>query len=272
MQVTAERVAANRENARKSTGPVTPEGKAAVAKNAIKHGLLAKAVVVSTTNGTESQEEFDSLLADLVEELQPAGPLEESIVERIATCYWRLARAHRFESLALETNDQPFVPTDDLDRIRKRLADAQAELAQLDVKIALYAKPQETRTPEEAAKVTEWDKEWDKGPFEYLVHARMLPRHALYVTRKRPELETKVAEIAAELRAAEQRARSERVRHSLAGLLPEGRDLLNVVRYESMLDRQIHRALAELKRLRALGEDRPGPRRHLTRKDEETAS
>ena len=34
-----------------------------------------------------------------------------------------------------------------------------------------------------------------------------------------------------------------------------------------MLDQQIHRALAELKRLRAMSEDRPGPRRR--QKEEE---
>ena len=35
---------ANRLNARKSTGPRTPEGKAVVSQNAVKHGLLAREV------------------------------------------------------------------------------------------------------------------------------------------------------------------------------------------------------------------------------------
>jgi hypothetical protein len=36
-------VAANRLNAQESTGPRTTEGKAVVAQNAVKHGLLARA-------------------------------------------------------------------------------------------------------------------------------------------------------------------------------------------------------------------------------------
>ena len=38
--------AANRRNALKSTGPKTPEGKAAVRLNAMKHGLLSKDVLL----------------------------------------------------------------------------------------------------------------------------------------------------------------------------------------------------------------------------------
>jgi hypothetical protein len=36
----------NRQNALKSTGPKTPEGKASVRHNALKHGLLAQEVLL----------------------------------------------------------------------------------------------------------------------------------------------------------------------------------------------------------------------------------
>ncbi len=90
--------AANRRNARHSTGPRTPTGKAAVRHNALKHGLLARDVVIASGEGKESQGDFDRLLSDLREDLQPVGVLEEALVERIAQCQWRLRRAARYEN------------------------------------------------------------------------------------------------------------------------------------------------------------------------------
>ena len=44
LPISEKRLAANRANAAHSTGPTTPEGKARAAKNAVRHGLLAKQI------------------------------------------------------------------------------------------------------------------------------------------------------------------------------------------------------------------------------------
>ena len=91
------RVKANRENAKLSTGPKTGKGKSAVKWNALKHGLLAREVVIRTGDGEESRSEFETLLESLTDDLQPEGALEGMLVEKIAVCYWRLRRALRCE-------------------------------------------------------------------------------------------------------------------------------------------------------------------------------
>ena len=96
MTVSSKQLEANRKNAEKG-GVKTPEGKAIVKYNALKHGLLAKEVVISLGEGTEDPEEFNSLLDDLKEQFSPVGTLEEMLVEKIAVSYWRLRRVYRYE-------------------------------------------------------------------------------------------------------------------------------------------------------------------------------
>ena len=72
------KVEANRRNARLSTGPRTEHGKRAVARNAIKHGLLAREVVITAGDGEEDLQEFEALLERLWQEYEPVGVLEET--------------------------------------------------------------------------------------------------------------------------------------------------------------------------------------------------
>lgn len=96
MTVSSKQLEANRKNAQKG-GVKTPEGKAIVKYNALKHGLLAKEVVITTGDGAESQEEFNTLLEDLKAQLNPMGTLEEMLVEKVSVAYWRLRRVYRYE-------------------------------------------------------------------------------------------------------------------------------------------------------------------------------
>lgn len=88
------RLAANRRNARKSTGPKTAEGKAAVSQNARKHGLLAQDFVCEH----ESSAEYAAFAAAMYADLAPADTVEAQLVDRIVTCSWRLQRMTLAES------------------------------------------------------------------------------------------------------------------------------------------------------------------------------
>jgi hypothetical protein len=92
------RAAANRQNARRSTGPRTAEGKRAVRFNALKHGLLAAEVIIRTGDGAENEAVFRRLVDRLGQELDPQGLREELAVEEIAMLLWRQRRAVRAET------------------------------------------------------------------------------------------------------------------------------------------------------------------------------
>ncbi len=91
---TQKQIEANRRNSCRSTGPKTRTGKAESKMNAMKHGLLAADLVVRG----EDPVEFTRVLDNLVDELQPQGPLEERLVERVAACMWRRRRLYRVEA------------------------------------------------------------------------------------------------------------------------------------------------------------------------------
>ena len=91
-------VAANQRNAQLSTGPRSEEGKAVVSKNAIKHGIFAKDLVISRGDGHEEAGEYFELFNELVGDLKPVGRMESLLVEKIAVDYWRLRRLIRYET------------------------------------------------------------------------------------------------------------------------------------------------------------------------------
>src|SRR5262245_57541131 len=97
------KVAANRANARFSTGPKTEAGKNRSKRNRLRHGLRAQEIVLPQ----ETQAEFERLRADLVVRHQPVGPMEHWLVQRIAVCLWRSQRAIRCEvgKLTLQQQD-----------------------------------------------------------------------------------------------------------------------------------------------------------------------
>jgi hypothetical protein len=91
---TLRQIEANQENAQRSTGPRTPEGKARVRLNAVKHGLSGQHLVIPT----EELPEFEAFRDDLLEHLDPANPLEAGICIRLIAALWRAQRCGRLET------------------------------------------------------------------------------------------------------------------------------------------------------------------------------
>jgi hypothetical protein len=91
-------LAANRTNAKRSTGPKSALGKSRSGMNSCTHGLTAQQVVI----GDEDPAQFGILVAGLEAEYEPQSMLEVELVGRLAGALWRLRRIPRFEAALIE--------------------------------------------------------------------------------------------------------------------------------------------------------------------------
>jgi hypothetical protein len=91
---TTEQIRANGANARRSTGPRSPEGKAKSSQNALKHGLRAQITVLPD----ENIDDFDFLVSELEDEFQPATALEWTLLRQLADAEWRMRRVPLIEA------------------------------------------------------------------------------------------------------------------------------------------------------------------------------
>jgi hypothetical protein len=87
-------IEANRLNARKSTGPTTPEGKERSRCNAIRHGLTAETVITAL----EDAEDYRAFEAAVIADHDVESAVERELVLRLASVLWRLRRATGIET------------------------------------------------------------------------------------------------------------------------------------------------------------------------------
>ncbi len=117
------RVEDNRRNAKLSTGPRTPEGKARVAQNRTTHALTSRG---HTILPGEDPEAYERLLALLIEEHAPVAETGAHQVELLAHNQWKLRRAARLEIEAFEDSISPetgrFALTDGVMRAARYMA------------------------------------------------------------------------------------------------------------------------------------------------------
>jgi hypothetical protein len=95
-------IAANQENAQSSSGPRTPEGKAASSLNAISHGLTGAFRVLPH----EDQNAYDVSLSSYMKEFQAESEHERFLVELMTQARWELQRTNRLITCVLERLSQ----------------------------------------------------------------------------------------------------------------------------------------------------------------------
>ena len=147
---TLRQVEANRQNALKSTGPITAQGKETVSGNSIRHGLRSRKVILKG----EDPAEFDQLAGDLEFEWQPHSPTERYYVQQMAIAQWKLVRVEVAEA---NLYDEPQNARDHvllLDRIwqaqqrfERSFSRAQRELERLQQTRSHAEPPASTESP-----------------------------------------------------------------------------------------------------------------------------
>jgi len=286
--ISQKQLAANRRNAQLSTGPKSKHGKLASRLNALKHGLLARQVVVNGYFQQESSDEFKQLCREYDESLAPVGPLEEMLVGQIVMVVWRLRRVRMAEAGEIATSVDktwwnPRRPPWELgngykeNALHSRLRDYRRSIAGIEFVIECL---QELRAKIQAAgQVTEAIlidlRHYESGPNDIVVKLAALlaslksnpknlsPEKALarHLKETLDYLDSQISEFKDLINERQEQINVEdNMRRSVA-LLPSDEFLDKIVRYESALQRQLNRSMNQLERLqrRRLGEHIPAP-------------
>ena len=282
---TSKQIAANRRNARKSTGPKTQTGKAVAKMNSLKHGLRAEDVVATGWYFQEDPAAYNQLRRKLWESLAPVGVLEEILVDRMTVCTWCRRRALKAEQgeIQLSTNVntradmirraalEELFAADGLigpqlsaawverslkmfDRLRQRVeADGELTEAALQEAITTVARPNLPVLRELARLRTQLSNKPDN-----VAATDWKTQHCQQVLRCLDKLRRQFA-LERELLAAD--ATEETQARLAAGALPSADKLEKILRYLATQDHQFYRAWHQLERLQRMrqGELVPAP-------------
>jgi len=97
---TEAQIKANQENAKKSTGPTTEEGKQRSSMNATTHAIFAR---IPTLPG-EDQEFLQAIADDIYKTYKPQDAMEVMLVERITIAYFKQVRLRAAEAAHIKIN------------------------------------------------------------------------------------------------------------------------------------------------------------------------
>ena len=95
--ISERKLAANRANAQRSTGPNTLEGKQRSKQNSYKAGIFARQLFFPTDAGRNEWDGYKDIAARIYAHYRPQGVMEELLVDKVVTEAVRFARLLWFE-------------------------------------------------------------------------------------------------------------------------------------------------------------------------------
>ena len=97
--ISQRKIESNRRNAKNSTGPKTPEGKAKSAMNSIKYGIYSEKYLIKD----ESHEEFSNYRRKILKCLNPTNPVLFDMATHVVSNGWEYQRCTLLESKILNS-------------------------------------------------------------------------------------------------------------------------------------------------------------------------
>jgi hypothetical protein len=283
IKLSPEKVAANRANALKSTGPKTDAGRERSKMNALKHSIFLRETPVHGMFIKEDNSELATLRSDLYEDLQPVGRLEEVLVDLIVTTLWRSHRVLKAESgeIALSVDCGIWQRRPERDRPDGIWApDADPEKALMQSGMGHYIKKQhllEVRasvekhgelTDEAINKVFFHNKPYSLTMYLHGIrklcsaNPENLEAETFRVLQKQrllSYLDLKITENDTDMIECATRENKEEEAHKSANVLPPPAILDKIINYDGKLKRQLYRALNQLERLQRMRRGEPVP-------------
>jgi hypothetical protein len=125
--VSTSKLKSNRENSKKATGPRTARGKANSRFNALKHGLCAKRVMLSS-HGKLLEEDLLKLLETLQEQYGSDDVRVQLLCDAIVTEYWRQGQGLQIEMKFLNETDMHFTNQGGMGLLQRYLTGSQRSL------------------------------------------------------------------------------------------------------------------------------------------------
>ena len=155
----------NRKNAQKSTGPVTPQGKAKVSANAMTHGAKAKNFI-----NTDEEQAYQLFLKQLKTQYPSSNPLVDMQLDRIAKFKIQADRIQQcidatFAASEIEeASSEVLMDLLELDKDQKRIAE---DLGTGDLNIKELLNPDRIRV---ATELAAFDPSTFKSQDDFLFH------------------------------------------------------------------------------------------------------